>query len=108
MAEERRKFDETFDLKLDAIGVKIDTLANSNIERFNNLSGSHKELKKEVKKINLILDGNGNPEKGHSTQIVLIKKDIKTLFKKFKQFDKFHYAIIIMVIVAIIKIAFFA
>lgn len=105
--EERRKNDNVFELKLNAIVTKIDHLADKNKEKFKTIIDYNKTQTSQINKLNLLMSGNGNPEKGHSTRIVVAEKQLQQIFKKFKSFGLLHYMIGTAVIIAIIKIAFF-
>ena len=93
---ERRKYDTVFEYELKSIGERLDNLLEYN-ER-------QDETTQTIKKM---MTGNGEPEKGVITRIIVAENNIKTIFKKFTGLSKLHYAIGVSVIIAIIKIAFF-
>jgi len=105
--EERRKNDGFIDLKLDAICIKIDNLASKNEEKFKTVIDYNKTQTRQIDKLNLLMTGNGSPEKGHATRMVMAEEKLDSVFDKFKKLNKFHIALGVIIVAGIIKMAFF-
>jgi len=96
MKNEHRSYNKVFEMELKGISKRIDNILEYNVRQ-----------DKIISRIDKIITGNGEPEKGVITRLIVGENNVKTLFKKFKDFNKFHYAIGVTVIIAMIKIAFF-
>ncbi len=101
--EERRNNDNVFKLHLENLGIKIDNLAESNNEKFKTIIDYNKSQDRQIKEINVVLRGNGNPEVGHSTRLTRLEEKVKILFQR----NKIQLSVAIIILGLVAKLAFF-